>query len=75
MTILLEKFGLLEKKRAALVARSGEDPFHVIVEKVVSATEAVVYGHKVIMVGTNNYLGLSFDPKCVAAACEAVRAR
>ena len=73
MTILLEKFGLLEKKRAALVARSGEDPFHVIVEKVVSATEAVVYGHKVIMVGTNNYLGLSFDPKCVAAACEAVR--
>jgi 8-amino-7-oxononanoate synthase len=73
MTILLEKFRPLEEKRAALVASSGEDPFHVIVEQVVSATEAVVNGRKVIMVGTNNYLGLTFDPGCVAAACKAVR--
>jgi 8-amino-7-oxononanoate synthase len=73
MTTLLEKFRPLEEKRAALVASSGEDPFHVIVEQVVSATEAVVNGRKVIMVGTNNYLGLTFDPGCVAAACEAVR--
>jgi len=73
MTILLEKFRSLEEKRAALVASSGEDPFHVIVERMVSATEAVVNGRKVIMVGTNNYLGLTFDPDCVAAACKAVR--
>jgi 8-amino-7-oxononanoate synthase len=73
MTILLEKFLPLEKKRAALVASSGEDPFHVIVERVISSTEAVVNGRKVIMVGTNNYLGLTFDPDCVAAACTAVR--
>jgi 8-amino-7-oxononanoate synthase len=73
MSILLEKFRLLEEKRSALVASSGEDPFHVIVEQVVSGTEAVVNGRKVIMVGTNNYLGLTFDPDCIAAACEAVR--
>ena len=73
MTILLEKFRPLEEKRAALVASSGEDPFHVIVERMVSATEAVVNGRKVIMVGTNNYLGLTFDPDCVAAACKAAR--
>jgi len=73
MTILLEKFRPLEEKRAALVASSGEDPFHVIVERMVSATEAVVNGRKVIMVGTNNYLGLTFDPDCIAAACKAVR--
>jgi len=73
MSILLDKFRLLEDKRAALVARSGEDPFHVVVEKVVSSTEAVVNGRKVIMVGTNNYLGLTFDPDCVAAACKATR--
>lgn len=72
MTMLLEKFRPLEEKRAALVASSGEDPFHVIVERMVSATEAVVNGRKVIMVGTNNYLGLTFDPDCVAAACEGV---
>ena len=73
MTTLLEKFQPLEEKRAALVASSGEDPFHVIVERMVSATEAVVNGRKVIMVGTNNYLGLTFDPDCVDAACKAVR--
>jgi 8-amino-7-oxononanoate synthase len=73
MTSLLEKFRPLEEMRAGLVASSGEDPFHVIVERVVSATEAVVNGRKVIMAGTNNYLGLTFDPDCVAAACKAVR--
>jgi 8-amino-7-oxononanoate synthase len=73
MTTLLEKFLPLEEKRAALVASSGEDPFHVIVERVISSTEAVVNGRKVIMVGTNNYLGLTFDPDCVDAACKAVR--
>ena len=54
MTILLEKFRPLEEMRAGLVASSGEDPFHVVVERVVSATEAVVNGRKVIMAGTNN---------------------
>ena len=73
MTILLEKFRPLEEMRAGLVASSGEDPFHVVVERVVSATEAVVNGRKVIMAGTNNYLGLTFEPDCVAAACKAVR--
>lgn len=73
MSILLEKFQPLEEMRAGLVASSGEDPFHVVVERVVSATEAVVNGRKVIMAGTNNYLGLTFDPDCVAAACKAVR--
>jgi 8-amino-7-oxononanoate synthase len=73
MTILLDKFLPLEEKRAGLIASSGEDPFHVVVERVVSATEAVVNGRKVIMAGTNNYLGLTFDPGCVDAACTAVR--
>jgi len=73
MTTLLDKFRPLEEKRAALVASSGKDPFHVVVERVVSPTEAVVNGRKVIMVGTNNYLGLTFHPDCVAAACKATR--
>ena len=73
MTNLLKKFRALEEKRNALVASNGEDPFHVIVERVISSTESMVNGRKVIMVGTNNYLGLTFNPDCVAAACEAVR--
>jgi 8-amino-7-oxononanoate synthase len=73
MTSLLDKFLSLEETRAGLIASSGEDPFHVVVERVVSATEAVVNGRQVIMAGTNNYLGLTFEPGCVAAACTAVR--
>ncbi len=73
MTILFDKFLPLEEKRAELVADSGADPFHVVVERVVSATEAMVNGRKVIMAGTNNYLGLTFDPGCVSAACTAIR--
>jgi len=73
MKSLFDKFLPLEETRAELVASSGADPFHVLVEQVISATEAIVNGRKVIMAGTNNYLGLTFDPECVAAACTAIR--
>jgi len=73
MTSLLDKFLPLEGTRAGLVASSGVDPFHVVVERVLSATEAMINGRKVIMAGTNNYLGLTFDPGCIAAACTALR--
>jgi 8-amino-7-oxononanoate synthase len=72
MTSLFDKFLPLEKSRTELVAGSGVDPFHVVVERVISATEAIINGRKVIMAGTNNYLGLTFDPECISAACTAV---
>ena len=71
MTGLFRKFLPLEKTHAELVADSGVDPFHIVVERVLSATEAIINGRQVIMAGTNNYLGLTFDPECIAAACEA----
>jgi 8-amino-7-oxononanoate synthase len=73
MTSLLDKFQPLEKARTDLLRGSGVDPFSIVVERVVSATEAMMNGCKVILAGTNNYLGLTFDPECVAAACDAVR--
>jgi 8-amino-7-oxononanoate synthase len=41
-------------------------------ERVVSPTEAIVEGRPTILVGTNNYLGLTFEPSCVAAAVGAL---
>ena len=38
-----------------------------------SATEAVIDGRPVLLAGTNNYLGLTFDPECQAAAIDAVQ--
>ena len=47
-------------------------PFGAEIEHISSATDGVVLGHPVILAGTNNYLGLTFDPGCVRAAREAV---
>ncbi len=36
-------------------------------------TEVIIEGHKVLMLGSNNYLGLTTHPKVVKAAVEAVK--
>ncbi|MFN3919245.1 MAG: serine palmitoyltransferase [Methylohalobius sp.] len=69
---LLDKFKPLQEERDRLRA-SGIDPFGVTVEKVLSPTEAMVNGRHVILAGTNNYLGLTFHPDCIAAAAKALR--
>ena len=43
-------------------------------ERVLSPTEAIINGRETLLVGTNNYLGLTFDPSCMEAAIEAIRA-
>lgn len=47
-------------------------PFGARVDQISSATEGVVLGHPVILAGTNNYLGLTFDARCIEAAREAL---
>ena len=69
---LLDKFKQLQQARDQLHAL-GVDPFNVVVEKILSPTEAIVNGRRVILAGTNNYLGLTFHPECIAAAVRAVK--
>jgi len=69
---LLDKFAPVAARRAALDAL-GASPFAVVQEQVVSATEAVIDGRHTILAGTNNYLGLTFDPQCIAAARDALQ--
>jgi len=71
---LLEPLREIARKRQDLLGEGDEltDPFGVPVASVASATEADVDGRAVIMAGTNNYLGLTFDPACVAAGREAL---
>lgn len=70
---MLAKYGALRQGRAML-ARAGRDPFAVSFDRVLSATEALLEGRRVLLLGTNNYLGLTFDPDCVAAAVAATEA-
>lgn len=42
---------------------------------VLSPTEGMVNGRRTILLGTNNYLGLTFDPGCIEKAVEATRSQ
>jgi 8-amino-7-oxononanoate synthase len=63
---------LLESYRG--VQASGADPIGVTMERVLSPTEAIINGKRTLLVGTNNYFGLTFDPACIEAAVEATKA-
>ncbi len=54
---------------------AGADPFKVRFDAVTSPTEGVVEGRRTILLGTNNYLGLTFDEEAIAASVKAVQER
>jgi 8-amino-7-oxononanoate synthase len=72
MTPALARLRELETVHRGLVG-DGPSPFRVVIERLISATEAIVNGRPTILAGTNNYLGLTFDPACIEAACVATR--
>ncbi len=63
---LLDKF-VMARARQGELGEGGIDPTAVVVERMLSATEAIIDGRPTILAGTNNYLGLTFDPECIAA--------
>jgi len=70
---LFDKYALVAGRHGKLL-QAGADPFGVCLDELTSATEARINGRDTILVGTNNYLGLTFAPECMAAAEAAVRA-
>ena len=69
--------GLLGKLNAIATTREtllppGVDPFNVVIEDIHSSTEATIDGRRVILAGTNNYLGLTFNQQCIDAGKEAL---
>lgn len=68
---LFEKFHRIQQARQDLL-KTGVNPFHITIEKVLSPTEAMINGQPTILVGTNNYLGLTFHPDCIEAGQKAL---
>lgn len=68
---LFDKFHPIQEARQDLL-KSGVNPFHLTVEKILSPTEAILNGRPTILVGTNNYLGLTFHPECILAGQQAL---
>jgi 8-amino-7-oxononanoate synthase len=73
MTDLFDKFRTMESRYAAMVEAAGADPLSMRVERIHSPTEAEVEGRRCVLLGSNNYLGLTFDPTALDAAQAAVR--
>lgn len=68
---LEDKVQKIQESFGALKAL-GRDPTSLEFDRVTSPTEAELNGKKMILLGTNNYLGLTFDESCVAAAKGAI---
>jgi 8-amino-7-oxononanoate synthase len=71
MTIF-DKFQPLAAARKEL-EQSCDSFFNIVMQEIVSGTEAVINGRPTILAGSNNYLGLSYDSDCIDAACDAAR--
>ena len=72
MTDLLSKFDPIIAMREGLLASGVEDPFSLVMEKVISPTVALCNGRETILLGTYNYMGMTFDPDVIAAGKDAL---
>ena len=68
---LFSKFDPLIAEREALLATGVRDPFAIVMDEVKSPTQAVIKGKDTILLGTYNYMGMTFDPDVVAAGKKA----
>ena len=72
MTDLFSKFQPIIDMRAGLLASGVEDPFSLVMERVISPTVAVCNGRETILLGTYNYMGMTFDPDVIEAGKQAL---
>lgn len=68
---LYDKFSRLASEREQFCT-SGINPFGTRIDEVYSATEGRIGIQKVILAGTNNYLGLTFDAQAIADGQDAL---
>ena len=69
---LFAKFDELIQMREGLLASGVEDPFNLVMEKVLSPTRAICNGRETILLGTYNYMGMTFDPDVIEAGKQAL---
>jgi|SRR5665213_562782 len=71
MVDLLDKHkGILE--RVQRMTAMGINGLGVTNDRMISPTRAMVGNREIILAGTNNYMGITFDPRCIAAGQKAL---
>jgi 8-amino-7-oxononanoate synthase len=69
---LFSKFDPLIAERDALLGTGVRDPFGIVMDQVLSPTLAIIKGKETILLGTYNYMGMTFDPDVIAAGKKAL---
>jgi 8-amino-7-oxononanoate synthase len=69
---LMSKFDGLIAERQKLLDSGVTDPFAIVMDEVKSPTEAVIAGKDTILLGTYNYMGMTFDPDVIQAGKDAL---
>ncbi|MCL6684658.1 serine palmitoyltransferase [Sphingomonas alba] len=72
MSDLFSKFDPLIQQRETLLSTGITDPFNLVMESVESPTVAICNGRRTILLGTYNYMGMTFDPDVVQAGKDAL---
>ncbi len=72
MSDLFSKFDGLIAEREALAATGVRDPFSIVMDEIKSPTVAMIKGKETILVGTYNYMGMTFDPDVIQAGKDAL---
>jgi len=68
---LLDKFDATVALRESLPFEKA-DPFSVVMDELISETEAMIGGRRTILAGTNNYMGMTFNDEAIEAAKKAL---
>src|SRR6185369_13547418 len=72
VTDLFSKFDDVIALRQGLLDSGRTDPFNLVMERVESPTVAICNGKRTILLGTYNYMGMTFDPDVIAAGKQAL---
>ena len=68
---LLDKHRGIAERFERMLAE-GSNALGVTNDKMISPTRAIVGNREILLAGTNNYMGITFDPRCIAAGQKAL---
>jgi len=71
MIDLLDKHKGIAERHARMMAM-GVNAVGLTNDRILSPTRAMINGRETILAGTNNYMGITFDPDCVKAGQDAM---
>jgi len=69
---LFSKFDHVIAERDRLIELNEVNPFDVVMDQMISPTVAICGGRETMLLGTYNYMGMTFDPDVITAGKEAL---